>query len=626
MLEQLAVGNTSIRLKPATSIYKGVFVHCDNELQTLEYSHGSSYKGVGLLRPVLLANNHHNSVGRREIVAFSTSKILTDYQHPRAQFLTTVSPEEVHFLMFDSSEFVILPRRPSRGETPGILRQFKQFDNSEHKVVARQWGLGGTPIRIVYSKHLNKALALYSVIDIIRSPQHGGIRRQVGKRTAKAVITSVDFDEEERRNSDPEAMDVEPAPTAQRQRYRQFLDCKPGERFLGMIEWFPRISALEYHLFVFNTLIKDRQKPSSGRILLFAVSSTENNDLNLVLKKTIDVTSPVYSVAPHWDRFSIVYCSGNDLNVLSLEPSPSGLKFGLPSKVNMRSPGRHLTMQEPYIYVSTANESFQTYTCYDRQLRHHSGDTVSRNGIYHLCVPGSDLLLATDMSGSITGLWQPPLSQANNAMVTVFDAALPQAITRLFAVKQSPSKRDVLLPGSAIILCEELSAYKYLGENSSPSELSPKISDYRSGALIGTSTDGTITQMLVMTAGWRLLKFIQNMCERHQSICPFRMAGGVRHLEPSSDHPKLMHINGDVLKRLLAKDAVKLLNEMLNRPIPTRDSDERFVDYETTETRWERFMEFAQELFGNDFCVQRGRQGVLIETLRWMTYVMRNAI
>lgn len=39
---------------------------------------------------------------------------------------------------------------------------------------------------------------------------------------------------------------------------------KPGERFLGITEWFPRIGGNEYHMLVMNTMLTRAKNPLVG--------------------------------------------------------------------------------------------------------------------------------------------------------------------------------------------------------------------------------------------------------------------------------------------------------------------------------------------------------------------------
>ena len=567
------------------------------------------------------------------IVAFALSEEKPLFQHPRSRFLVTVSTNEVHFLIFNSSTFEVAPRRPvfkdlsDSSGTPTKILQSKPFDNSEFELVPRPLEGGNTPIKVIYSKRLNRLLVLSMDVKLRWSPRIRGGRRQTSKRTSRALVTVLNVDlglKGESANFN--AVDIDQTTRDEHQAYHHTLQTCPGERFLGMVEWFPKIFAKAYHLLLFNTMVKDRQKPTSGRLLFFAITRHENEGFSLTLKRSHKTSSPVYAITPHWDGSSVLFCSGNSLNVLSLELSASDIKVGPTYTIKMHSPGRHLSAKDPYVYVSTANESLQVYQYQDGQLRHWHGDTTSRNGICHLNAPDPGLVLATDMSGGITGLWQPSQNQASNAMVTVFDVSLPRAVTRLFNADFPLAKRDFLLRNSAIVLYDSLSGS---GNEVTDDTLAPSpsdIADYRPCAIIGASTDGTITQMLVLSTGWKLLKYVQNMCEQNTLICPFRSQGVKRHLEPSSEHPRLMHISGDILRRLLTIDPVRLLGEMLFNSAPARASDEHYADFEMADERWDCFLRYSKEVFGLEICSNQSRQELIRQVVKWIDYVIRPAV
>ena len=502
------------------------------------------------------------------------------------------------------------------------LLHFIKLNHLDTNSVPLQPRFDGTPARAIYSQRLVMIVALFWETFVIRSRRANNLRGQIGKRGCRPFVTFLSPDRSDQAQSiDPDAMDLDGTTLKNQDSHRQFLNHKPGEKFLGIIEWFPKIDGNEYHMLIFNTTIKDRQRPPSGRLLLYAVVKTDNESINIAFKKAIDTHSPVYSVRVHPIENSIVYCSGNDLIVLELDPTPSGIKFKAPCKTTMRSSGRHITIRDSYIYVSTANESLQIYRYLDHQLLYWHGDTIARNAICHMHCPYSDIILAADMAGSVTGFWQPSQHQANNALTTVFEAALPRAITRLVQVSRPSWTHDTLIPGGVTIL-EDKTTY----DASTPALGRAGTKDCRPRALLGASTDGTITQLLVVMNGWRLLKFVQNMCEWNPSICPFRTTRPKRSLEPTTSNPRFMHINGDILNRLFERGANRMLTEMLDEESPGRDVQESLMSHESVEQRWKLFGEMSVEVLGESNVGNWEREQLVAEAIRWMRYVMRSAL
>ena len=593
--EQMSIGHTSVIVKRHASRRGRLVLHCDNSLFGLEYPVGAYNEYLGTLKPIHLDSICRSSIQGDEIFAFTDLGAIQALKQAEADTLIAVEQGMVHSVKLNDLE-----------TKPSLLQSCSSC----------------TPTRIVYSERLTKIVALFMESVILRLPKADGSRIQVGKRAYRPFVSFLDVDkviQAEGGNHDP--LQIGGAENNDQECSRHFLNHKPGEKFLGLIEWLPEIDGSKYHMLIFHTIIKDRQRPPSGRLLLYTVYKAENGVVGLSLKKAIDSHSPIYSVVVHSRKNSIVYCSGNELIVLELDPSPSGIKFKPPARIMMHSAGRHITVRDEYIYVSTANESLQVYRHIHHQLMYWHGDTVARNTICHVHDSKSGLILMSDMTGSITGLWQPATRQANNALITIFEGSLPRAIKRLAQVKRPLRTEDLLIPGGAIELREETI------DHPSTLETRPSaISDYRSNAFVGTSTDGTVFQLLVLEKGWRLLKYVQNMCELHPSICPFSISRPSQQLEPAMDNPRFMHICGDILSRLFEKGAVRMLTRMLDEPFPRGQREEQFVISGDAEDRWKRFVELSAEVLGENNMQDWGRAKVLEEVVRWMKYVMRSAL
>ena len=593
--EQISIGHTSVIVKTHPSKRGCVVLHCDKRLFMLEYPVGVHNEFLGALKPIHLNDICRSDMQCNEVFAFTDLGTTQASKQAAADLLIAVEQGVIHSIKLNKGE---------------IKHSLLQSCSS------------GTLSRITYSERLIKIVALFSETLTLRIPKDDGSRIQIGRRAYRPSVVFLDVDDiNQVAAGDVDVMHLEGAADKDQECPRHYLNYKPGEKFLGVVEWLPEIDGNKYHMLIFNTIIKDRQRPSSGRLLLYSVAKAENGNVRLSLKKAIDSQYPVYSVISHPKENSIVYCSGNELTVLELDISPSGIKFSTPAKIMMRSAGRHVTMRDTFIYVSTANESLQVYRYLHRQLMYWHGDTVARNTICHLHDFKSDLIFISDMSGSVTGLWQPATPQANNALTTVFEGRLPQAITRLTQVSRPSWTEDVLIPGGAIRLQEEArDCTSALEVNSSTTF------DCRSKAFIGTSTDGTVTQLLVLEKGWRLLKFVQNMCERHRSICPFMVDCPKSRLEPTADNPRFMHISGDVLNRLYEKGAARMLTRMLDEPFLRGHREEQLGISGSVEERWKRFIELSAEVLGERNMQGWGREKVLEEVVRWMKYVMRSAL
>lgn len=575
LCEKLAFGHTSVTVLKDT-VTSRVIVHCENTLCTLQYPQKYG-KAPATVLNVWITDPSEPSLQQGNVSALNQ---VVDSWLPRGSPGSTVGS----FVCID-------------GNLPHIMSL-----NSQPKMVPRRLKLSGTPVRVLYSVHLDKLIVLHNKFEVLRAArQIDGQRNVRRKRALRPMISFLNSDVEPDAGLDPDAMEIDDVGKPNENQALMKSECKPGERFLGITEWFPKVGSNEYPMLVINTTLTKADKPG-GRLLIFAITKGRSDQPpKLVTKKVIDTNDPVFSVAMYPDK-SLVYCCGNDLYMQSLEVAdPSRIKLSPPVKLAMRSPGRHISVKEPYIYVSSSRESLSVYRYDADQLVYQFGDQSARCGLHHLQLPSHSLVLASDMSDTVVGLWQPPERRIDNAMTTVFEAVLPGSITRLRRITRPMWSHD---PHGSL-----QSNGKSPASSSIPGD----------EVILGSSADGTLTQMSILSSiEWRLLRFIQNMAERHPLICPFHPGNpNRRHIEPSGARPHYMHINGDILERIVDRDGESLLNEMLD----VEPDHESHTDFGSKEERRERFDELAKEVLKN---VEDGE--VLGRVVLWLRYLLRNVL
>lgn len=575
LCEKLAFGHTSVTVFKDTTTNR-VIIHCENTLCTLQYPQKDGNAPATVLN-VWITDPSEPSLQQGKISAISQ---VVD------SWLLRGSPG------FVAGSFVCID---------GDLLHTIYLESQPH-MVPRRLKLDGTPVRVLYSIHLDKLIVLHNNFQVLRAARKiDGLRNVPGKRAVRPMISFLDLDIEPVAALDPDAMDVDNMEEPNDNRALIISECKPGEKCLGISEWFHKVGGKEYHMLVINTTLTRAHK-SVGRLLFFAITKGRRNQPpKLVIQKTIDTDEPVYTLAIYPDK-SLVYCSGNDLYMQSLGlADASRMNWQAPIKFAMRSPGRHLTVKEPYIYVSSSRESVSIYRYDTGQLVYQFGDQSARNGLHHLHLPSQSLVLASDTSDTVVGLWQPPERRIDNAMTTVFEAVLPGSITRLRRIDRPIWSHDPFIS---------------LTSNGNKSVSSSIPGDE---VILGSSADGTLTQMSILTSiEWRLLRFIQNMAERHRFICPFHPANPhKRHIEPSGARPHHMHINGDILERMVDRGGKSLLNEMLD----VEPDHESHTDFGSKEERRERFDELAKEV------LKDAKDGeVLSRVVLWLRYQLRSAL
>ena len=541
LLEELVIGNTSVTVLSDAKRATRTIVHCEDIMCALEYDRGM--KSPASFHKILMTDREDPE---------SQNGMLSAFTQAVDGWLPDGVPGCTAGLLFCIDGNLLHTVSLDRALSPGM--------------VPRRLPIGGTPVRVIYSAHLQKLIILYNKLPITTrgSTQSRRDRHASRKRALVPGIAFRDLNSKATPQLGPDTMEVESDLQLNENENNDNImsaEHKPNEKFLGITEWFPFVDGKSYHLLLVHTILARAEK-QVGRLLFFAVSQSNVKIPNLTIKKRLEVGGPVYSVAVHPDGKSLVFCSGSELCIQSLESGPTGIRWQLLVKTDMRSPARHITIAEPLIYVSSIRESLTVYRYEAGKLVYQYGDQCAREGLHHMHVPEHSLLFASDMTNTVVGLYQPPERRIDNAMSTVFEATLPSSITRL----------------------------KRLAKPSWTHDISPEANN---GLIIGVSADGTIIKFDIVTKGFRVFKFIQNMAERNPVTCPF--AGIMPHkrqLEPKTDRPHRMHINGDILKRVLERGGEECIRDMLN----VEPDTEMHTDFDSVEDRWARFKELAGEV------------------------------
>lgn len=342
---------------------------------------------------------------------------------------------------------------------------------------------------------------------------------------------------------------------------------KPGERIMGLLEWFPKGEGKSYHLLVVNTIIgRADQHTGQGRILILNfVKDEKTGKLRLAEKNPSRCDKPVFSVAAYGDS-SLISGRGDELVLRTLRVSDR--KWNETVTHKLRSPAISISVNFPFIYVTTARDSLSVFTFEEDKFVPQFSDSVARDGLRHLHLPGTGMTLASNKTCSVAGLWQPPERPISNSLTTLFEAVLPACITQLRQGFVRPPWR--------------VPTY--------PQQENPKARP----AILGSSADGALYQFEILTmVKWRLLRFIQNMALRHPEVCPFTHQGPHRvHLEPSMAKGEYMHVDGDILARIVERGGTDLLRRMLK--VET-SAELRFVDFDSPQERKNRFEQLVKE-------------------------------
>ena len=576
LCEKIPFGHTSVTVLKDTTTNRAI-IQCENTLCTLQYPQNVD-KAPATVLNVWITEPSEPSLRQ---VNISAIRQVVDCWVPggnagfTAESFVCVDGNRIHTISLDT----------------------------QPRMVPRRLELGGSPVRMLYSTTLDKLIVLHNKFEVLRTARQMDGRPNVpGKRALRPMISFLDSGVDPGTGLVPNAMDIDDEEKLDDNQILPVSKYKPEEKFLGITEWLPKIGDKPNRMLVINTTLTRAGKPV-GRLLYFAITEAKDQPLKLAMKKAIDTDEPVYSVATY-SNMSLVYCCGNDLCMQTLGVAdPPRMRLLNPIKTAMRSPGRHITVKEPYIYVSSSRESLSVYRYGAGQIVYQFGDKYARGGLHHLQLPSQPLILASDMAGTVVGLWQPPERRIDNAMTTAFEAVLPGSITRLRRISRPLWSRAI----------HELHGSNLDKQLHDPSSLECD------ETILGSSTDGALTQMSILSGSeWRLLRFVQNMAERNPLICPFHPGNPhKRHIEPSTARPHHMHVNGDILERVLDRGGESLLNDMLD----VEPDQESHTDFGSKEDRRERFEELAKG-------VLKGVEGgeVLGSVVLWLRYLLRSAL
>ena len=560
--EKLVIGNTSVSVVTDVTRQGRAFVHCERSFCVLEYPQDICFEAPARVHGTWIIDRDRPALQQGTLSAFTQ---VVDSWLPRGALGLTFG----FLVCLDASR----------------LRIVKIDDDQKPHMVPRKLMLQGGPEKMIHSEYFNKFIVLGDTLSVLTAKLLSRNPNVFGMRKLQPFITFLDPDIDWNTRPDPTSIHLKHEDCLGEANKMLPLECKPTERCIGITEWFPKMEGKEHHMLIVSTKSIPGSKPA-GRLLLYSLPREASQNPRIELKKSISLEAPVYSVATHCNQKSIVYCSGNEICVLSIKPGPSGMKFQPPVKLEMRSPGRRLTLREPYFYVSSTRESLSVFEYADEKLVYRFGDQVTRDGLDHIVLPEKNLVLASDVTGSVVGLWQPHERRADYALTTIFEAILPSSINSFQRVDRPVWYRDPDNPRG-------------------------------NQAIIGSSEDGRVTQFEILSKGWRLLRFIQNMAERNPLVCPFKDQGPFkRHIDPATTKPHYMHINGDILQRILNHGAVELIKNMLD----VEPDAESLTDFESVEARWEKFKELASEV------VDVEEANYLAKVVRWTRYQMRSAL
>ena len=435
--------------------------------------------------------------------------------------------------------------------------------------VVRSTKVPGTPNRILYSRGLQKLIVAFTTLRVIESRPNSNQTRSSSNRLLFPSLMLLDPNDNDEETESTSPLNIT-APDEMLPERRTGIIGPSGMKILGLIEWKPFVRNKEYLLIVVNTLRARRDgRPNTGSIKIFALTKKAPDQVGIELKETVKCDAPVYSVASYGPS-SLVYTSGNTLNLLTLNTFDGALRWSPTITYNnLGSPGVSLSVEKPYFYVGTAKHSISVFKLEENELRPQISEGDFRSILSHTVLPAKSIILAGDKSGTVVGLWQPSRPPVENTLRILFKAALPSSLRKIY-------QGAVGAP--------------WFRHGRSDSEV-----------YVGSAIDGSFYQLeLIDEAKWRLLRFLQNLLERNAEISPCRSFKlHKRHIEPSTEERYEMHVDGDILMRMLEcgqPDSGALLKTMLDKK---PEAEQHKFDFATAADRKKRFRFIAEAALGD---------------------------
>lgn len=442
--------------------------------------------------------------------------------------------------------------------------------------VPRQILLNGTPNRLLYSERLR---------CFVSASLRTGIRSFPSSRLHSPP--------EERRQVWP----VIEFSSASGDDWSRQYELQPGERVYSLLEWTYETPDKTWAFILVGSNRLKSDGTQKGKITFLQPVSQESKVVVVKEGRTQNTDSPVYALALYDDK-TIVAAVGTHISIFRFSPDERRWnEMCLPYK--LASPAVQITASRSQIHITTLLDSYVHLTLEvpssghgnmphlvpvnmgpraDSCLSHllltlpahssHDDQSLQVDGINTDSSRSleTSIILMSTKAGQIVGLSSADLFSASdrhsrNARI-LFEANLPRSLTRL-------RHGNITLPWRP----------------------KPPIG-VSHGGIVGSAADGTLIGVAIVDEKlWRRLSWVQRLCERSAEICPqmSRYAAedtasglrddhqtlplGFRSQEPASPvshtnigprlQPSDMHINGDIIARLLDWGGVKMLQQIM---------------------------------------------------------------
>ncbi|RMY66204.1 hypothetical protein D0864_11895 [Hortaea werneckii] len=424
--------------------------------------------------------------------------------------------------------------------------------------VPRQVGVSGTPTRMINAEQ-QRCLVVASIKTAVRKHPNAAVPHPEQRRQIWPVIEFIP------------ARDCIPSFS---------YDMQPGERVYSMVEWSLKLSDESddkrySFILVIGSYVRSNGE-IGGRITFLQPVNRDWEVVDVQKGRAERFEAPVYALALY-DEVTYVVCYGRQVTLRRFSIEERRWKEAtVPFQLN--SPGVYITVEASLLYISTLQDSLVVLRMVSTsdgslpKLEAVAMGPQAHQSLSHLVVhPDQEesLTLLATKNEQLVGLLTPKSCQEPkflSAEIT-FQAHLGRSLTRIRQIDMRPPWKPEAPSGVTM------------------------------DDIVGTAPDGSLIGIAVIEPQlWKPLFWLQRICEWNEELSPHTyltppyiaddggdarrerlLPIGLRHgegyhgeeimLRARAPHSAAgdMHINGDVLARLLEKGGEGLLREILSK-------------------------------------------------------------
>ncbi|KAI0404583.1 hypothetical protein F4802DRAFT_566574 [Xylaria palmicola] len=417
--------------------------------------------------------------------------------------------------------------------------------------IPRYLPIDGTPLKIIYSERLN---ALVTVVKENGTPNLRFIHPATGVNLSHGIRIVMDGKGKEKGYVD-----------VSRPIYMGNADFK----VTSLLKWNYRQRDNDYEWFV----VILRKGDNQGRILVISAEEEKESKEYVSYKPPEEanaVEAPIILPPPRRIRFWTHFCKklkggpprsgttdenglfvnfGTTVEYYIIEKD----RFKAVMRYDLPSPASSLEVVDGRLNILTNRHSLiildykSNVAVQNQQMVPLYTDSVARNGLHSIDVSlqtamseEQRVILMSDPMCGIYGLWSPAQQANTSDLQLMFKADLLVSIRKFIRVYTQPrwtrsDPRYGLIQGALA---------KHF--------------------ILGLAVDGSLTQFLVIhEEALRLLRYIQDLAMASRSVCHFPRRNDEPQLDANSCPKTRMHINGDILQRVLDK---RLLEQVAAGP------------------------------------------------------------